>query len=796
MSHYDDASNFSDFSSLDGSDEFGRKLLQHTKDAQRISALTQSHAFSKAKPLPRAALSLDNLERNNSYNPPSHQPEHHPASLSGSTASDPPLNLPTSWGRKGRPNHAWMRNIHDQSQTNIQSSPNIDWADAANDSLYSSAHVSPPQRRAHTLSRQAVVEQQESYIDHWDPDRDFSAASLLESTPAVPSRSRLTIDQIREREIQTYEARASSSTRRQLRQQSTHETQSRTYRDIHAESSSVQGSRPTISNKENMPLAPRQSARALYKTVETSESMPTTTPRPAQRKTDSLALLKRLSRTPSASPSPTSAKDTIPTNNPPRQDTAWSDKYPKQPTRSLFRGDSPQAPEVVKGPELVFVEQGDSSQAPEVVEIPEPAPQEPLVTPARPVERQLPAKTPVVMGAWVDTPQTARQSSNSARSHTDRQTSESLEPIGEGSNHRSISEPDLPTSALDAILKDVRNGKRREDDDPTLGDSTIASLEGVMAPSAQDTIRLDLPEVPSAQLASSKTDDKQDTAQPDTSKNKQEAKPDSRNPIPNSQKDTDLRQRWSAFGGLQKGLGSTSVTSKPKSQAKDNRALDEAIASASRGSTTRSNNNEETHQHVAGTQCVQCGRPTSVLRAAWNEYWGWYFRRDARAPLGFRLTWLGLACTLFWTWLITELILSSIFSPPMYATKMHGYGVDPHAPRFPYVLPTLASRPFAPFISPPVSAVAWLWKIVWGQQKYKYYPASPGAWGSAARVKIGPPGPRSAYYTSHDIADDVRWTEQETVGQAWHTNEDTQRNVWSTWETDADGSMLEDEVVI
>ncbi|KAG9810712.1 hypothetical protein KCU77_g20177, partial [Aureobasidium melanogenum] len=63
MSHYDDASNFSDLSSLDGSDEFGRKLLQHTKDAQRISALTQSHAFSKAKPLPRAALSLDNLER-------------------------------------------------------------------------------------------------------------------------------------------------------------------------------------------------------------------------------------------------------------------------------------------------------------------------------------------------------------------------------------------------------------------------------------------------------------------------------------------------------------------------------------------------------------------------------------------------------------------------------------------------------------------------------------------------------------------------------------------------------------
>ena len=44
-----------------------------------------------------------------------------------------------------------MRQIHDQPQPNIQSSPNIDWLDAANDSLYSSAHVSPPQRRAQTL---------------------------------------------------------------------------------------------------------------------------------------------------------------------------------------------------------------------------------------------------------------------------------------------------------------------------------------------------------------------------------------------------------------------------------------------------------------------------------------------------------------------------------------------------------------------------------------------------------------------------------------------------------------------
>lgn len=808
MSHYDEASNFSDFSSLDGSDEFGRKLLQHTKDAQRIQTLTQSQAFRKAKPLPRAALNLDNLERNNLHNPSSYSPEpHHPASASGSTASDPPLNPPRAWGRKGRPNHSWMRSIHDEGLSNIHSSPNIDWADAANASLHSPPHVSPAQRRAHVVSKQAIVEQQDSYIDQWDPDQDFSAASLLVSTPGVPSRSRLTIDQIREREIHTYESRATSSTRRQAHQQSTNETISLSQRDSYTAPSSAQGLRRSVSNKENIPQEPRHSARSLYKTVEASASMPSITPRPAQRKTDSLALLKRLSRTPSASPSPTSAQNPAPVNIASRQETAWSDKHPKQSTRSLFSGDSPQAPEVVRGPELVYIEQGDSSQAPEVVEIPEPrgpepaysepASSEPLVTPSRPAERQLPAKTPVVMGAWVDTPQTARQSSASTITQTKRQTSDSLQPIAESSHQRTISEPNLPASALDAVLKDIRDGKRREEDDPTLGDSTIASLEEVMAPSADNTMRLDLPDVPSAQPESSKSAEKQNTTHTDNEKRPQEQEKEAVDTAPTSQQDRDLRQRWFALEGLKKRMGGTSAKAEPKPQAKHNTALDEAIASASTGSKPRMNNVQNIHQHTTGTQCAQCGRPTSVLRAAWNEYWGWYFRRDARAPLGFRLTWLGLLCTTFWTWLLTEWILSSIVSPPRYATRMRGYGVDPHAPRFPYVLPTLVSRPLMPILSPLVSSTVWLWKIVLGQQKYKYYPASPGAWGSAAKVKIGPPGPRSAYYASSNAADDVQWREESTA-QAWHAGESAQKiHTWSdsqAWE--AEGSMLDDELLL
>lgn len=801
MAQYDDASQFSDLSSLDGSDDFGRKLLQHTKDAQRISTL-QSHAFRKAKPLPRAALNLDNLERNNLDNPPAYLADHyHPPSLTGSSASDPPLNPPRAWGRKGRTNHAWMRQIHDASQ----SSPNIDWADAANDSLHPSAYASPSQIRANTASAPPAAQQHDNYVDQWDPDQDFSAASLLASTPAVPSRSRLTIDQIREREVSTIESRPFASTHRQAWQQSTSETVSRRYQSIDAQSAvpspsvSAQASKPNISNKENIPLEPRHSARSLYKTADRPGPIANVTPGPAQRRADSMALLKRLSRTPSASPSPTSAQDAVPSRNSLRPETAWSDKYPKAPIRSLFQGNSPQAPEVVRGPEPVHViSPGDSSQAPEVVEAPEQNNPAPLITPSRPAERQLPAKTPVVMGAWVDTPQTARQSSNSAPSGSDSRHRKALDPVVEDMHPRTISEPNLPASALDAVLKDIREGKRKEEDDPTLGDSTIASLEEVMNPSADTTTRLDLPNVPSVQPQSStsRNDSRADSSRKTS---KQDLK--SVDAAPTTQEQRDQRKSWFALEGLKKRLAGTSAKPQPNRQTQGNGALDDAIASALTNSRPSSNRigAQHTHRDVIDVQCVQCGRPTSVFRAAWNEYWSLYFRRDRHSPLGFRFTWLGLACAIFWSWLFAESILSAIVSPPKYAYKMRGYGVDPDAPRFPYVLTTLAFRPFSPVLSPLASTAAWLWTSLVGRQQYKYYPASPGAWGSAGRVKIGPPGPRSAYSTGNYAADHVVWKDEQTTAQAWHTGDRVQKtNIWSdsqAWEAQGDGSMLDDELI-
>lgn len=52
---------------------------------------------------------------------------------------------------------------------------------------------------------------------------------------------------------------------------------------------------------------------------------------------------------------------------------------------------------------------------------------------------------------------------------------------------------------------------------------------------------------------------------------------------------------------------------------------------------------------------------------------------------------------------------SDYYCHPLYATHMVGYGVDPDAPRIPFVTLTIATRPFKPLYEP-------LWKagtVVW-----------------------------------------------------------------------------------
>lgn len=126
----------------DETDEFGRQMLDHARDRQRLQhALSNGisvAAFSKARPRPRVALTMENLERNNNATHRTSS-EDRPASpgspeLKGAVprrtvsesatnarrqsagnelgeASSPAHNVPVQWGRKGVRRNDFLRRI-------------------------------------------------------------------------------------------------------------------------------------------------------------------------------------------------------------------------------------------------------------------------------------------------------------------------------------------------------------------------------------------------------------------------------------------------------------------------------------------------------------------------------------------------------------------------------------------------------------------------------------------------------------------------------------------------------------
>lgn len=106
------------------------------------------------------------------------------------------------------------------------------------------------------------------------------------------------------------------------------------------------------------------------------------------------------------------------------------------------------------------------------------------------------------------------------------------------------------------------------------------------------------------------------------------------------------------------------------------------------------------------TICTRCsGSYQGIWKGLWTEFRSNFYVHDRKARFGIRLTWLGLLTTIFLLWHLVENLLCWQYCHPLYAETMIGYGVDPDAPRYPFVIPTLLFRPFRPIWKP---ALAWL----------------------------------------------------------------------------------------
>ncbi|KXT09411.1 hypothetical protein AC579_8441 [Pseudocercospora musae] len=409
-------------------DDLGRRILENQREAQR--ARQENRPFWRAKPRPRTTIPVETLASSAAA-----ESGHQRAASAGSNKTDPPLNVPREWGRRAKRRTDWPRKLGLEEELDRQLPRADDDSIFPHRTLYtgddnpllspggvmaSLENTPPSMRRRRQMSSPSSLHHMnttlQSALDY--EDIEFNDASLLVSTPAVNHRNRK-IDMLMQKEIEVVEKRAVA--RRSL------ETLARRATDEARPGSAPSGGQiravgrrgSNLSDKENEPddvaisNPPEQAAR------------------PARRsqhgRNDSIALLRKLARVSSLSPSPARDKE---------DERRASGSLP-----AAIKDDDTKPSEARTDSRRVRIDErakrGDEGAG--------------LDTGAQ--------KTPMVTGGWVDTP--AKSDSNKT----------SKDP------RRILSEPIRPKSALEAVVQDAK-----EKGDPLLGENTLASLEDIVHP--------------------------------------------------------------------------------------------------------------------------------------------------------------------------------------------------------------------------------------------------------------------------------------------------------------------------
>lgn len=218
-------------------DSIGRVLAQHARDEQRLNGLVKrgSQPFAKARVGEKVGLTVENLKRRNGSNGSSGS-----GTIGGSISSrgsEPSMNIPREWGRKGKGAKDWLSRINGRSgkftgdvpldpKVAITIDPDkkesvgriVDWVAAAADVPVpsveeGSSHMGSASQNStpmSTLYRGTSLDK----VHEWEiNDDDFTARSLqVSDSPPLRIRN-ATLDRIREREIESLEKRAVTTSR-------------------------------------------------------------------------------------------------------------------------------------------------------------------------------------------------------------------------------------------------------------------------------------------------------------------------------------------------------------------------------------------------------------------------------------------------------------------------------------------------------------------------------------------------------------------------------------------------------
>jgi hypothetical protein len=526
--------------SHDEDDDFDRQMMQDARDARQGNMQVQ--AFRKARTHPRVGMTLENLERHNAGDN-AHFTSESPPSSSGSTRLDPAIQPPSGWGRKGRVKQNWMRTItSDDDDDDGERTPG-----ALRETL---PHVNDTEAPRTSVEHSPLMHKTPSYgtpvsvrpqIDDWD--LDLNEASLIASTPYLPRN--MALEDIRQREMESMREQGvtkhqldwigetspeelprllSSSARFTTDQQngtSEHTPLERGSPD--QRTSKRTGSWQKISESqslggERLAHSPITVYKKSTETVGGIDrrllvSAQAGLKRPSHRREDSQDLLRRLARISSTTPSPSMTVTSRAETTPVRQQDGSSQTMVSQRTLSPPSVENPEPTRestrhqhdeeaVVTATQSNARHLSDDKKPPLFHAAPAPlreSPTEESDAISSAVERSvLNPKTPVVTGAWVDTPRPASVARFGKRPQSPSKSPKKESLARKAVGHQkplSIDEeprppasnfvkPTLPGSVLEAVVEEARaNGYQRSTD---IGDSTINSLEDLIAPFAND----------------------------------------------------------------------------------------------------------------------------------------------------------------------------------------------------------------------------------------------------------------------------------------------------------------------
>ncbi|KAF2772823.1 hypothetical protein EJ03DRAFT_171217 [Teratosphaeria nubilosa] len=720
-----DASGLSDLGALENeTDDFGRRILQHHRDTQRLNNALRpdGQPFRKERPRPRIA----GLDGTNGL----HNVQGHVRTGSGgSSGSDPPSNVPSQWGRRARKQAGWLRELRESIDMNPPGStaaPIVDtvavlphqasrarendW-DAVADEPLASVEDTPPSIKRHradttpsSLRHMNTTLQGAMTSD----DQDFSTADLLASTPAVNRRNRR-VDLLTKREVEDVQKRR--ITKQTVEEALNNPGVAQVNRRPVTAPPRPGASPPRLSkhltlNKEN--VAPPGDVHRGYisdglgdrATKALKFKQPTTNR--VHNRNDSYNLLKQLARV-SSSPSPGKNKaerEAMET----RRASKLADVLPlsaRSANSDYISGENPgdvtqRQPYPTPDAELNPVQHqtrthNTQADADETAAI---------------TEHKVEAKTPVVTGAWIDTPGGKRHAEPD--SPVERVPLEPKDDAVEQPLRRVHSEPSHGKSALADVLRDMRS-----EPNALYGDTTMQSLEDIVNPNLEPTDP-ELTNDDAEAVAGHGFDEGEFT-----------------------QAEKDRRQERLAIEAMNKHLRAARTSIKDANRGL--RRVENKIEGVDSGTSAPVEVPKvaaiapEGRRAPSGrTVCEHCGGTYygSVWKALWIEFRSNFYTYPGEAPAThpvlpkqkqerwwhnrhIHLTTLGLAVLAFMVYAVMELWLCDIYCHKRYAQTMVGFGVDPNAPIFPFVIPTLLLRPFRFLWQPIVDWLQWVIRECW-----------------------------------------------------------------------------------